>query len=93
MIPYALCILIGVIIGVAFFSNAPYEPTTLEEELTDAAVKYCEYRRMNRMESFQRAAWDDYVSVAEEITTVLRREAHPPVPPAPDGCATHGAPQ
>lgn len=91
MIPYAICILIGVVIGVAYFSNTPYEPTTLEEELADAAVKYCEYRRMNRMESFQRAAWDDYVAVAEEITMVLHHEARQTATPAPGGYVEPGA--
>lgn len=90
---YILCILAGMLIGAALTKTAPYEPTTLHERLADAAVKCCEYRRLNRMESFQRAAWDDYVAITKEVTTHLRREERPTQQPAPVGYVVHGAPQ
>lgn len=90
---YILCFLAGGLVIGAIIRSAPYEPDTLHERLADAAVKYCEYRRLNRMESFQRAAWDDYVAVTEEITTALHPEARRPAPPVQAGYVAHGAPQ
>lgn len=88
---HILCFLAGGLVIGAIIRSAPYSPETLSERLADAAVKYCEYRRMNRMESFQRAAWDDYVAVAEEITMVLHHEARQTATPAPGGYVEPGA--
>ena len=71
MIVEAICILLfGIFIGASLVRYAPYTPSNLHEELADAAIRYCEHKRLNRMESFQRAAWDRYVAVALEVEEV-----------------------
>jgi hypothetical protein len=44
------------------------------DNLADCAIKYCEGRRLNRMESFQRADWSRYVAAAE-VVEELQRES------------------
>jgi hypothetical protein len=43
------------------------EADELRDMLADAAVQYCEEKRGNSMESFQRAKWQRYCAIAEGI--------------------------
>jgi hypothetical protein len=43
------------------------EADELRDMLQDAAVEYCEEKRGNSMESFQRAKWQRYCAIAEGI--------------------------
>ena len=55
------------------------EDDELRDRLADDAVDYCEHKRLNRMESFQRAKWDRYVATAQKIKKMEKPDAPEPI--------------
>jgi hypothetical protein len=55
------------------------EDDELRDRLADDAVEYCEHKRLNRMESFQRAKWDRYVATARHLEEMEKINAPEPI--------------
>ena len=55
------------------------EDDELRDRLADDAVEYCEQKRLNRMESFQRAKWDRYVATAQQVEELAKPDAPEPI--------------
>jgi hypothetical protein len=64
-------IFVALMTAALWYESRGEQPSSEEDEarqeLADAAVTYCELRRNNRMESFQRAAWTRYCEAAEHV--------------------------
>jgi hypothetical protein len=72
-------IFVALMTAALWYESRGEQPSTEQDEarqeLADAAVVYCEMRRLNRMESFQRAAWSRYCEAAEHVETIERGES------------------
>jgi hypothetical protein len=55
------------------------EDDELRDQLADDAVDYCEHKRFNRMESFQRAKWERYVATAQQVEELAKPDAPEPI--------------
>jgi hypothetical protein len=66
---------------VEVFSKYPGndEHAELKADLAEAAVDYCEHKHLNRMESFQAAKWQRYVSLRTELVALTKDDGPEPI--------------
>jgi hypothetical protein len=55
------------------------EHQELRDDLAEAAVDYCEHKHLNRMESFQAAKWQRYVSLRAELVALTQDDGPKPI--------------